>query len=177
MEQREQNGTDYPIVFLMVDSTDHITGKTGLTPTVTLSKNGGAFGAAAGAVTELANGWYSLAGNATDRNTLGSLAIHASATGADPSDILVFIVGYDPIVQEGNGGTLTLTYTVNKSGGGVLEGATVKLYSDSTRETLVNAKITDVLGQVTFTNLVAGTYYLTTTMSGYTDMLDSEVVS
>lgn len=75
------------------------------------------------------------------------------------------------------GGALTLTYTVYKSGGGVLEGATVKLYSDSARTTLVNTKISDVLGQVVFTNLVAGTYYLTTTVSGYEDMLDSEVVA
>ena len=66
---------------MMVDDTDHISGKTGLTPTVTLSKNGGGFNAASGAVTELGGGLYALAGNATDRNTLGELWIHAEATG------------------------------------------------------------------------------------------------
>jgi hypothetical protein len=95
METRKQSTTDYPIVFFMVDSSDHITGKTGLSPTVTLSKNGGAFGAAAGSVSEIANGWYSLAGNATDRNTLGPLIIHATATGADSLEMKINIVAYD----------------------------------------------------------------------------------
>ena len=83
-------------MFFMADSTDHVTGKTSLTPTVTISKNGGSFGAASGSVTELANGWYAFAGNATDRNTLGPLAIHAAASGADPADIVVQIVNYNP---------------------------------------------------------------------------------
>lgn len=96
MKQRQQSTTSYPIVFLMVDSTDHITGKTGLTPTVTLSKNGAAFGAAAGAVSEIGSGWYALAGNATDRSTLGPLAFHATGTGADPADDLYVIVPWDP---------------------------------------------------------------------------------
>ena len=71
---RKQSSTSYPMNFFMADSTDHIAGKTGLEPTVTISKNGGAFAAAAGAVTEIGNGWYSLAGNATDRNTLGEFS-------------------------------------------------------------------------------------------------------
>lgn len=96
MKQRQQSTTTYPVVFLMVDSADHITGKTGLTPTVTLSKNGAAFGAASGAVTEIGSGWYALAGNATDRATLGPLAFHATATGADPTDDLYVIVPWDP---------------------------------------------------------------------------------
>ena len=96
IQARKLSSTSYPVVFLMIDSADHVTGKTGLTLTVTLSKNGGAFGSASGAVTELANGWYSLAANATDRNTAGSVALHASASGADPCDLLVNIVDYDP---------------------------------------------------------------------------------
>jgi hypothetical protein len=84
----KQSTTTYPLVFLMVDSTDHVTGKTGLTPTVTLSKAGAAFGAAAGAVSEIANGWYKVAGNATDNATLGPLILHATGTAADPTDVL-----------------------------------------------------------------------------------------
>ena len=98
---RQKSTTTYPINFLMVDATDHVTGKTGLTPTVTLSKNGAAFAAAAGAVTEISSGWYSLAGNATDRNTLGELLVHATATGADPFDIQYAIVDYDPFAAIG----------------------------------------------------------------------------
>lgn len=96
---RKQSSMDYPIVFFMIDSTDHVSAKTGLTPTVTISKNGGAFGAAAGAVAEIANGWYSYAGHATDRNTLGTLAINAAAAGADDADLLCQIVSYDPFAD------------------------------------------------------------------------------
>lgn len=82
---------------MMVDSTDHVTGETGLTPTVTISKNGGSYGAAAGAVTEIGNGLYSLAGNASDRDTLGELWVHADGgAGVDKSDFKVDIVSHDP---------------------------------------------------------------------------------
>lgn len=94
--QRQLGSTAYHIVFLMVDSNDHVTAKTGLTPTVTLSKNGAAYGAAAGTVSEIANGVYKLAANATDLNTLGTLALHAAATGADPVDMLLEVVSHDP---------------------------------------------------------------------------------
>jgi len=75
------------------------------------------------------------------------------------------------------GGSLSLTYTVNDSVGDPIEGALVKIYSDSDRNTLITSKVTNVLGQVTFTNLVAGTYYLKTQLTGFEDMLDSEVVA
>ncbi len=80
----------------MVDSADHIAGKTGLSPTVTISKNGGSFGSPSGSITEIANGWYSLAGNATDRNTVGEFVIHATGSGADPTDDRYTIVPWDP---------------------------------------------------------------------------------
>jgi hypothetical protein len=97
MKLRQQSTTAHPIAFFMVLASDHISGATGLTPTVTLSKDGsGAFAAAVGAVTEIGSGWYSLAGNATDRNTLGELAIHATAATADPSDEKYVIVSFDP---------------------------------------------------------------------------------
>jgi len=92
----KQSTTAQPLMFLMVDSTDHVTGKTGLTPTVTLSKNGAAFGAPAGAVTELTSGWYKVAGNATDTNTLGPLLLHATGAAADPTDVVYYVVSYDP---------------------------------------------------------------------------------
>lgn len=93
----KQSSAAISFPFLMVDSTDHITGKPGLTCTVTLSKNAGAFAAAAGAVTEIGNGWYKLAANATDSNTLGKLILHATATGADPTDVEVAtVVAFDP---------------------------------------------------------------------------------
>lgn len=96
---RKQSDTTYPLIFFMADTTDHTTGKTGLSPTVTLSKNGGAFAAPSGAVSEIASGWYKVAGNATDSGTLGPLILHATATGADVTDTTFGIVSHDPFAM------------------------------------------------------------------------------
>jgi hypothetical protein len=108
----KQSSTAQPLMFLMVDSTDHITAKTGLSPTVTLSKAGGAFASPAGAVTEVGSGWYKVAGNATDTATLGPLVLHATGTGADPADVEFAVVAFDPqitmaIQVAGNGANAT----------------------------------------------------------------------
>jgi len=107
----------YPIVFFMADSTDHISGKASLSPTVTLSKNGAAFGAAAGAVTEIGNGFYKVAGNATDSNTLGSLILHAEATGADDTDMILAVVTHNPydVAEPGDEMLLTSAYDAAKT--------------------------------------------------------------
>lgn len=94
--QRKQSNATYHLFFFMVDDTDHITGKTGLSPTVTISKNGASFGSPSGAVSEVGSGWYKVAGHATDSNTLGTLLLHATATGADPIDKEYEIVVFDP---------------------------------------------------------------------------------
>lgn len=130
MKQRQQNSTSYPITFLMIDSSDHITGKVGLTPTVTLSKNGAAFGAAAGAVSEIGGGWYALAGNATDLNTLGDLLIHATATGADPVDDRYCIVPWNPFDAVRLGLTALPNATAGTNGGLALVGSAMTLTAD-----------------------------------------------
>lgn len=76
----------------MVDSSDHITGKTGLTLTITASKDGGAFASITPTVTDLGSGWYKLALTTTHTNTLGYLALHVTGTGADPTDISIMVV-------------------------------------------------------------------------------------
>lgn len=96
MRLLKQNDTTKAIVFLMVDSADHITGKTGLSPTVTISKNGGVFSSPSGTVSEIGNGWYKLVPASTDVDTLGALLIHATATGADPVDLEYQVVAFDP---------------------------------------------------------------------------------
>ena len=96
MESRQINSTNYPIQFLMTNPADHVTGVAGLVPVVQISKNGGAFAAAAGAVSEIGNGIYSLAGNANDRDTIGELVLYATAGGADPMYKIVDIVDYNP---------------------------------------------------------------------------------
>jgi hypothetical protein len=50
-------------------------------------QNGAAFGAPAGAHRDRQR-WYKIAANATDSNTIGSLLVHATATGADPFDVI-----------------------------------------------------------------------------------------
>lgn len=90
-----------PLLFLLVQSSDHITGLTGASPTVKIGKNGGTGAAPSGAVTEIDStnlpGWYKVAGNATDTNTAGPLTLHASATSADPFDNIVANI-IDPTV-------------------------------------------------------------------------------
>jgi hypothetical protein len=80
----------------MIDSSDHISGKTSLTVTLTISKNGGTFGAISGSIDELSNGWYKFTPAAGDFDTLGELAIHGAADGADPYDEKYTIVPVDP---------------------------------------------------------------------------------
>ncbi len=98
-------------MLLMIDSADHITGKTGLTVTVTLSKDGAAFGALGGSVAEISSGWYKVALNTTDTGTLGDLAFHATSAGADPTDIVDQVVTLLP----GEAGTLTSAYDPAKT--------------------------------------------------------------
>lgn len=67
--------------FLMVDSTDHVTPKTGLTVTATRSIDGGAFAACANAVTEVSNGIYKINLAASDLNgTIITLRFTAAAS-------------------------------------------------------------------------------------------------
>ena len=91
-----QKSTAHNRMFLMVESADHITGLTGATVTVTLSKNGGSFGAAGGSVTEVSSGWYYVALNTTDTGTAGDLAYHCTAASGDPTDFADQVV--DPTV-------------------------------------------------------------------------------
>lgn len=93
----KQSSTQVPLMFFLTASSDHISGLTGASPAVTISKNGGSFTTPSGAISEIANGWYKGAPNANDSNTLGPIALHATATGADPFDgIVAMVVGFDP---------------------------------------------------------------------------------
>jgi len=181
MKLRKQSSTSYPITFLMVDSEDHVTGKAGLTPTVTISKNGAAFGSPVGAVTEIGNGWYKLAGNATDRNTLGDFLVHSEAAGADPSDDRYCIVPWDPYDADSWGagsGAVPLTYSLTSSLDGVpIPGVDVWATTDEAGTNVVARGVTDAFGQVVF-YLDAGTYYFWRKLAGWTfSNPDTEVVS
>lgn len=139
MKARKQSTTSYPIPFLLTLASDHISPATGLTPTVTIAKNGAAFGAPAGAVTEIGNGWYQLAGNATDRNTVGELLIHATGGGADPADERYLIVPFDPF------DAVALGLTNMDAQASLIKAKTDNLPTDPADESLLEAAIAGVL--------------------------------
>ena len=79
------------IPFYMVDSTDHVTPETSLTVTAEVSKDGGAFAAAAGSVTEIGSGVYHFDATAADM-TADVVVFKFTATGADPQVIAISTV-------------------------------------------------------------------------------------
>lgn len=91
-----KQSTARDVMVFLVDSADHITGKTGLTLTITASKNGAAFASISPTVTERGTGWYSLALTTSHTDTLGDLALHITATGADPADLVFTVVALLP---------------------------------------------------------------------------------
>lgn len=82
-----KQSTAYNLAIFMTDSSDHVSGKTGLTLTITASKDGAAFSSISPTVTELANGWYKIALTSSHTDTVGDLALHVTGTGADPTDL------------------------------------------------------------------------------------------
>lgn len=74
--------------FLMVDSTDHVTPKTGLTISGTRSIDGGAFGAVTGTFAEVANGIYQFDATAADMNG-GIITFRFTGTAADDTFVTV----------------------------------------------------------------------------------------
>ena len=103
------------LMVLMTDSSDHVTGKTGATLTITLSKNGAAFASITPTVTERGDGWYSLALTSGHTDTLGDFVLHITASGADPTDMREQVVEavIDVNVSKMNNATL---YGVGTSG-------------------------------------------------------------
>jgi len=78
--------TAYNRTFFMVSSADHISPATGISPSVTISKNTASFASAAGNVSEIGSGWYWVALTTVDTNTSGDLAYHITGSGADNTD-------------------------------------------------------------------------------------------
>lgn len=75
--------------FLMVDSADHITPKTGLTVSGYISKDGGAFSALTNSVTEISNGIYKVNLTQAEMNA-DVITLRFTATGADDRFITIF---------------------------------------------------------------------------------------
>ena len=82
------------VMVFMTSSSDHISPSLGSTLTISLSKDGGAFSSISPIVTERGTGWYSLALSSSDIDTLGDLAIHITAPGADDTDLVMWVDDY-----------------------------------------------------------------------------------
>jgi hypothetical protein len=106
-----------------VDESDNKTGLTGLSPTVMLSKNGGAFASPLGAVSEVGYGLYKVAANVTDASTLGPLLLHAEATGANDQDELFWVQTNPPggplvsVIADANWDELLSGHAISGSAG------------------------------------------------------------
>ncbi len=77
----------------MTASANHISGETGLTLVGFLSKNGSTFVETVLDISEVGFGWYSITLSTADTNTIGDLVLHLEAAGADPTDIIISIIG------------------------------------------------------------------------------------
>lgn len=108
---RKSTSTSLP--FLMVDSGDRITGKTGLTPNVKISKNLSSFSDPEGTVEEVGFGIYKLNATSNDLNTLGWLILHAEAPGALTIDEYFYVVNFDPL-NDNNLGLIYLDDQISK---------------------------------------------------------------
>src|SRR5574343_507575 len=90
--QEVKQSTNRNVMVFMTDSSDHVSGKTGLTLTITASKDGAAFASISPTVTERGNGWYNVALTTSHTDTLGDLALHVTSAGADATDKLLVVV-------------------------------------------------------------------------------------
>ncbi len=123
MRLLKQSSTAQPLMFFLAQSADHITGLASATATVTLCKSGAGFVTCSGAISEVANGWYKVAGNATDTGTLGPLILHAAATSADPTDVEYTVVAFDPQIATNLGLSALPTANPGAASGVLISGA------------------------------------------------------
>lgn len=72
------------ITFWLVKDTDYVTGDGGETPSVKVSKNGGAFASIDNSVSEISDGLYKFTLSSDETDTVGDLNILAENTGSAP---------------------------------------------------------------------------------------------
>jgi len=96
LTQSEATAAQRTYAFHLVKSADS-TDATGLTPVMTISKAGAAFGAvdAGTAITELANGWYKVVHAAADLDTVGCLAVRIAVATADTINVCHQVTVFD----------------------------------------------------------------------------------
>ena len=145
--------TTYNRTFLMVQSSDHITGATGVTPTFMISKAGATMATANATIAEVASGWYRAALTVTDTNTLGDLACHITATSSDPTDFsdqivaISYATNIETQVWDATRSSHVVTGTFGQS---------LIIVTDGTAQTGAAASITLAAGSVATDNFYKG---------------------
>lgn len=91
-----KKSTAVNVLITMYDSTDHMSGKTGLTLTIKASKAGGAYSTITPTVTERTLGSYQIAFDTNHTDTNGDLVVEFSATGADTEKLKWQVRDYLP---------------------------------------------------------------------------------
>lgn len=150
--------------FVMVDSNnDELTG---LTLTVALSKNGGAFAASSGSSGEIGSGWYFYDFTAAETDTPGDLAVKITAAGAAQQNLSFNV--HSPVLA-----ARYLTYTLTRSDNSdPIAGAQIQITSDSDGEQVIWVGTTDSLGVARDAYgqrpyLAPGTYFIFRFADGY----------
>ena len=94
--QKNEASADKRVLLVqMVDSSDHVTPKTGLTLTVQMVKaSGSSYGNMAGSSAEVASGTYKISLAAADLDTEGQAMLKITASGADNQYIPIQVVGF-----------------------------------------------------------------------------------
>ena len=86
-----KQSTAINIMVLLTSSVDHITGVSGLTPTVYLSKNCGNFTLISPVVESKGNGWYKIELTTGHTDTIGDMVLHIEDASADPTDVVMSV--------------------------------------------------------------------------------------
>lgn len=137
-----------------LDSGNGITPKTALTLSqadIRLSKNGAAFAQKneSSAAVHDENGWYAVALNATDTDTLGRLQVAVNEAGAIPVEhesCVLSAHGYDELTFGQNPIDFTYTLTSDQPPYSPISGATIRITTDIAGLNTVWTGTTDVVG-------------------------------
>lgn len=127
-------------------------------------------------------GLYKLAGNATDSNTLGPLVLHATASGADPTDVVFQVVAFNPQDAVRLGLTAFPNVATGNAGAVITSGTGTAQLSTTSGVALANAtqiggQTASASGTITFpaatlastNNLTGGTVAVATTCTNLTN--------
>lgn len=86
-----KQSTAINIMILLTSNVDHITGISGLTPAVYLSKNCGNFTLITPVIESKGNGWYKIELTSGHTDTVGDLVVHIEDADSDPADVVMSV--------------------------------------------------------------------------------------